>query len=759
MNARSRTALAAKEEVSIYQLGIDLGTTYTAAAIYRDGRAEIVSLGSRAAVVPSVVFLGEDEAVLTGDSANRRAVSDPTRVAREFKRRVGDPTPILVGGTPLSAEALMAMMLRWTIDRVNEQEGGPPTRIGVSLPANWGKYKHDLLEQTIRLADLSHPFTTLSEPEAAATYYASTQRVAPGDLVAVYDLGGGTFDACVLAMRDDGFEFVGTPEGVEHLGGVDFDEAVFAHVIASLDGAVDSLDQSDPAVIAALARLRNDCVDAKEGLSTDTEVSIPVLLPGAHSEVVLTRDQFEGMIQTPVQQSIAAMRRALDSAGVAPEDLSAILLVGGSSRIPLVAKLVSEAFRRPVAVDAHPKHAVALGCALAAGRAQERASGVSGAVAAPAAPAADAAAPPSRPPKDRERPSLMPGRGNAGRSAAVGRRRLGLAAAVAALAVVIVGTVLLAGGGDDDSKNSLGGKQAARGTPLKGSWRPLPDTPTPRQQVAATVAAGTVWIMGGLTGANATRAVEGYDPIINSWTRGPSLPVTLHHAMGVTFDEEIVVIGGWIPRGSDLTATSSDRVFALRGSKWVELPRLKHARAAAAAAVADGKIVVVGGQRDGKLVEETEVFDGKGWSDAAKMPTPREHLAAASDGKNVYAIGGRELGSDRNVAALERFDPSDNSWKELADMPTPRGGLGAAVTGGRLYAVGGEEPTVALRTVEAYEISRGEWSVAPSLPEAKHGLGVAARDKFVYAVDGAGQPGHVGSSRQAARLLAPASSN
>ncbi len=757
MNARSRTALADKEEVSIYQLGIDLGTTYTAAAIYRDGRAEIVSLGSRAAVVPSVVFLGEDEAVLTGDSANRRAVSDPTRVAREFKRRVGDPTPILVGGTPLSAEALMAMMLRWTIDRVSEQEGGPPTCIGVSLPANWGKYKHDLLEQTIRLADLSHPFTTLSEPEAAATYYASTQRVAPGDLVGVYDLGGGTFDACVLAMRHDGFEFVGTPEGVEHLGGVDFDEAVFAHVIASLDGAVESLDQSDPGVIAALARLRQDCVDAKEGLSTDTEVSIPVLLPGAHSEVVMTREQFEGMIQTPIQQSIAALRRALDSAGIEAEDLSTILLVGGSSRIPLVAKLVSEAFGRPVAVDAHPKHAVALGCALAAGRAQERASGVSESA------AVGVASPPHEPPKPRaepaERPESHAGAGQKGRSASVGRRRLGLAAGVAALAAIIVGIVLLAGGGDDDGKDSLGGRKAARGAPLKGSWRALPDTPTPRQQVAATLAAGTVWIMGGLTGANATRAVEGYDPIINSWTRGPSLPVTLHHAMGVTFNDEIVVIGGWIPRGSDLTATSSDRAFALRGSKWVELPRLKHARAAGAAAVADGKIVVVGGQRDGKLVEETEVFDGKSWTDAAKMPTPREHLAAASDGKNVYAVGGRELGSDRNTAALERFDPSANAWKELADMPTPRGGLGAAVTGGRLYAVGGEEPTVALRTVEAFSISSGQWSVAPSLPGARHGLGVAARDKFVYAVDGAAEPGHVDSSRQAARLLAPSAQN
>ncbi|MFV1989893.1 MAG: Hsp70 family protein, partial [Acidimicrobiales bacterium] len=106
-----------------YVLGIDLGTTWTAAAVSRNGRVDIVGLGNRHAVVPSVVYLRDDEEVLIGEAAQRRSTTDPDRVAREFKRRIGDPTPILVGTTPYSAEALSAKVLRWVVDRVAEREG------------------------------------------------------------------------------------------------------------------------------------------------------------------------------------------------------------------------------------------------------------------------------------------------------------------------------------------------------------------------------------------------------------------------------------------------------------------------------------------------------------------------------------------------------------------------------------------------------------------------------------------------------------
>jgi molecular chaperone DnaK len=351
--------------VSGYRLGIDIGTTFTAAAIFRDGQVQIASLGNRAATIPSVLFLKEDGEFLVGDAADRRAVSEPDRVAREFKRRFGDSTPILLGTTPYAAEGLAGKLLRYVIDAVSEVEGGPPDHIGITHPANWGPYKTDLLEQATRMADVSG-VTFLTEPEAAAIYYASNERIEAGAKVAVYDLGGGTFDVAVLEKTQRGFKILGAPEGIERLGGIDFDHAVIAHVNRALDGALDDLDPADENAVAGLGRLRQECVEAKEGLSTDTDVSIPVMLPNLQTQVRLTRAEFESMIRPTLLETMGALRRALRSASIEPGDIDVVLLVGGSSRIPIVAQLVSAELGRPVAVDAHPKHSIAHGAALAA---------------------------------------------------------------------------------------------------------------------------------------------------------------------------------------------------------------------------------------------------------------------------------------------------------------------------------------------------------------------------------------------------------
>lgn len=349
-----------------YYLGVDLGTTFTAAAVWRDGRVEVSSLGNRAPAIPSVVLLREDEEVLIGEAADRRGATEPHRVAREFKRRVGDPTPIIVGGTPYSADALTAKLLRSVVDHVTEAEGGPPAGLAICHPANWGEFKKDLLRQAITLADLEQDVATITEPEAAAIHYASQERIESGALIGVYDLGGGTFDAAVLRKADAGWEILGEPQGVERLGGVDFDEAVFRHVVGVIGEPYDQLDPEDPTARAAVARLRQECVDAKEALSADTDVSIPVLLPTVQTEVRLTRGEFEQMVRPRLGDSLAALRRALRLADVEPEDVTAVLLVGGSSRIPLVAQLVGSELGRPVAVDAHPKYGIALGAAMIA---------------------------------------------------------------------------------------------------------------------------------------------------------------------------------------------------------------------------------------------------------------------------------------------------------------------------------------------------------------------------------------------------------
>lgn len=348
-----------------YELGVDLGTTYTAAAVRRAERTVMVELGNRSQTVPSVVLFAEDGSVLLGEAAQRRSTVEPERIAREYKRRLGDPTPILIGGTPHSADALTGRMLRWVVDLVTEREGGPPRRIGVAYPANWGPYKLDLLQQAIRQADITNA-EVITEPEAAVIHYASQERISSGSVIAVYDLGGGTFDSAIVRKTADGVEVLGEPEGIERLGGIDFDQAVVSHVLGALGEEVMALDQEDPLVVSAIARLRNDCVEAKEALSSDTQVSIPVLLPGIQTEVRLTRGEFETMIRPTLEGTISALNRALRSADLSSDDLTAVLLVGGSSRIPLVAEMVGAELGRPVAVDAHPKHAVALGAALLA---------------------------------------------------------------------------------------------------------------------------------------------------------------------------------------------------------------------------------------------------------------------------------------------------------------------------------------------------------------------------------------------------------
>ncbi|HET6949306.1 MAG TPA: Hsp70 family protein, partial [Acidimicrobiales bacterium] len=347
-----------------YYLGIDLGTTYTAAAAEHEGVVEALTLGNRTASVPSVVFLRDDGEILVGEAATRRATSDPGRVAREFKRRVGDPTPIILGGTPYGAEMLMARLLRWSVDRVREQQGEPPRAIALTHPANWGPYKLDLLTQAVRQVDVDASLL-LAEPVAAATFYASQRRLEDGSVVAVYDLGGGTFDAAMVRRTPGGFEIMGSPEGIERMGGIDFDEAVYAHVKSAVGDALDRLDPEEPAAQAAVVRLRQECIDAKEALSSDTDVSIPVLLPGLQTEVRLTRSEFEAMIRPAIAETIVALRRAVRSAGVSADDISAVLLVGGSSRIPLVAQMVGAELGRPIAIDAHPKDAIAFGAAIA----------------------------------------------------------------------------------------------------------------------------------------------------------------------------------------------------------------------------------------------------------------------------------------------------------------------------------------------------------------------------------------------------------
>jgi len=349
-----------------YGLGIDLGTSFVSAAVSGPGGTRMVSLSSQL-IVPSVAYAALDSLLLTGTAAENAAGSGYGQVARAFKRRLGDPTPLVLGGTAYSPAALMAAQLRDVLTHVTRTEGGSPDSIVLTCPAIWGPYRREHFAEVPRLAGVraSHLVT---EPEAAATHYSMERRLGDGEVVAVYDLGGGTLDTTILRMVGSEMEILGTPEGMEHLGGIDFDETLLAHLDDRLDGAISQLEATDP----ALAEIRGLCVRAKEELSIEPDVNLIVPLPSGPREVLVTRLQFNELIRPSVQLTIEALRRTIASAGgsgLRIEDLSAVLLAGGSSRIPLVAQMVSRELGKPVRVTLHPKFTVALGAATIATRA------------------------------------------------------------------------------------------------------------------------------------------------------------------------------------------------------------------------------------------------------------------------------------------------------------------------------------------------------------------------------------------------------
>ena len=351
--------------MTAYVLGVDLGTTSCAAAIGRGADARPLQLGAGSAQMPSVVVIGQTGEVLVGEAAEQRATTEPLRTTREFKRRLGDPVPIVLGGTSHSVESLMAHLLRAIVARATHQEGELPRLVVLTHPANYYGYKIATLREAARLAGLDpERVLLLTEPEAAAIAYSRQQHVEPGEVVAIYDFGGGTFDAAVLRRTADRFELIGAPEGMERLGGIDIDQAVLAVVDDHLGGRISAADPSDPSVIAAVWQLRNECRRAKEALSTGTDTSIPVVLGEVQTHVRLTRGELENMVRPRLDETVRSLQRAVASTGLTIDQVSRVLLVGGSSRMPLVAERIRDATGRPVVMDAHPKLAIATGAAL-----------------------------------------------------------------------------------------------------------------------------------------------------------------------------------------------------------------------------------------------------------------------------------------------------------------------------------------------------------------------------------------------------------
>jgi molecular chaperone DnaK (HSP70) len=354
----------------VYSLGVHLGTTSVAAAAAEGARVDMVGLGERSVVAAAAVYRRADGRMIAGDAAARHHHIHPDRVVREIRRRLGDPTPIIIGGTAHAAPVLLSHLLRDAVSRARAVYGHAPAVVVLTRPASWGPYRRELFDDVPLLAGLSAT-KTVAEPVAAAMHYAARRPVGDGAVVAVYHLGGATCEVTVLRRRAEDFDVLGSPEPIEHLGGSDIDEAIVGYVNRATNGLLVELDTDDHMITPALAHLHRDCVLAKEALSVDTSAVVRLFLPDRHVETTLTRTALEDLIRPLLETTMDALRRALASADVRPANLSAVFLTGGSTRIPLVGRMVSDLVECPVVINTHPEFVVALGAARLAARIQE----------------------------------------------------------------------------------------------------------------------------------------------------------------------------------------------------------------------------------------------------------------------------------------------------------------------------------------------------------------------------------------------------
>lgn len=346
-----------------YGLAVDLGTTFTSAAIAEDDKVESVTLESHETLIPSAVHLASDGRWTVGVTALRRAEDEPDGLARAFKRSFGDPVPQILAGEPVSVEQLTARLLAWVVERVTERKGESPHTVVVTHPAHWSQSQRSLLRGACEPVVAPARLSLLTEPEAIALHTTS-QSGAPAGRLAVYDFGGGTFDATILEVSDTGFSILGDPVGLATAGGIDLDDLVFQWALDQLEpGVLERLDRADPLVLDGLRRLRERAVEAKEALSTETDAAVSIELPTTRQRLRLPRSEFEAMARPLIVSTIEAVEEASKRAGVPVESLDRIVLAGGSSQVPLVVELVADRLGVPADSGMHPKLTVALGAA------------------------------------------------------------------------------------------------------------------------------------------------------------------------------------------------------------------------------------------------------------------------------------------------------------------------------------------------------------------------------------------------------------
>jgi Fe-S protein assembly chaperone HscA len=369
---------------SDYIVGIDLGTTNSLVAFMHGDTPVVIPGDDGSNLVPSVVALDESSQPVIGNSARRYLIETPERAVYSIKRLMGrgvedvqeelklfpfrvadDLQPgevlrITLGDKTSTPPEISALILRQLKRNAERYFGAQVTKAVITVPAYFNDAQRQATKDAGRIAGLE-VLRLVNEPTAASLAYGLDKK--QNGIIAVYDLGGGTFDISILKLHDGIFEVIAT-NGDTHLGGDDIDNLLITIALADIQGDLGiDLRRNGEAVQA----IRKAVIDAKIALSSQPSVKLDIELhQGKRYQREISREQFEVLIQPIIERTVGPVKQALKDANLKPEQINEVVLVGGSTRIPKVRTLVKDMFRREPHTDLNPDEVVALGAAVQA---------------------------------------------------------------------------------------------------------------------------------------------------------------------------------------------------------------------------------------------------------------------------------------------------------------------------------------------------------------------------------------------------------
>jgi molecular chaperone DnaK len=365
-------------------VGIDLGTTNSLVATMEGDKPAVIPGEDGLNLVPSVVALDAEDRVVVGNGARKYLIETPERAVYSVKRlmgrgvediqeelrlfpfqlaedlEAGEVLRIRLGDKTYTPPEISAFILRQLKRNAERFFGEPVTKAVITVPAYFNDAQRQATKDAGRIAGLE-VLRLVNEPTAASLAYGLDQK--KNGIVAVYDLGGGTFDISILKLHDGIFEVIAT-NGDTHLGGDDIDNLLITIALDDIRGDLGvDLRRSGESV----ATIRKAVIEAKIALSSETSTKLDIELPGGKRyQREITREMFEQLVEPIVQRTLGPCKQALKDAGVKAADIDEVVLVGGSTRIPRVRRAVQELFQRTPHTDMNPDEVVALGAAVQA---------------------------------------------------------------------------------------------------------------------------------------------------------------------------------------------------------------------------------------------------------------------------------------------------------------------------------------------------------------------------------------------------------